>query len=113
MGIVKFLIAISLLNVSLVSCSRILVLFYHHGASHFYSYYPLFDELAKRGHNVTVVSYAHVKNTHQNYNEILLGDMPLINATITYDTMVRSNPRKIYFIVSPQRIERIFLVVTS
>lgn len=36
-------------NVSLAASSRILVLFYHHGPSHFYSFYPLFNELAERG----------------------------------------------------------------
>lgn len=100
MAIVKFLIAICLLNVSLVTSSRILVLFYHHGPSHFFSFYPLFDELAQRGHNVTVVTYAHVENTHKNYNELLLGDMPLINASITYDSLVRNNPRKIFYCFS-------------
>lgn len=88
MSIVKFLIGCFVINVSLVTGSRILVLFYHPGASHFYSYYPLFNELAHRGHNVTVVTYSHIQNPHQNYNEILLDGMSVINASINYDSMV-------------------------
>lgn len=83
----KVLIFIGL-NVSLVTCSRILVLFYHHGPSHFYSFYPLFNELAVRGHNVTVMSYIHVNNPHKNYNELLLTELPVFNGTLTYDNMV-------------------------
>lgn len=85
---IRFLIAIILFNVSFVSCSRILVLFYHPGPSHFHSFYPLFNELAERGHNVTVLTYTHVKDTHKNYNELLFTEMPVINASITYDSMV-------------------------
>lgn len=75
-------------NVELATCSRILVLFYHHGPSHFYSFYPLFNELAVRGHNVTVLTYSHVKNPHKNYNELLLTELPVLNGTIVYDSMV-------------------------
>lgn len=86
-NILKTLIVIGL-NVTLVTCSRVLVLFYHHGPSHFYSFYPLFNELAERGHNVTVLTYSHVENSHKNYNEFLLTEMPVINGTIPYDAMV-------------------------
>ncbi|XP_031623771.1 UDP-glucuronosyltransferase 2C1-like [Contarinia nasturtii] len=84
----RILITIGLINSSFVSCERILVLFYHPGPSHFYSLYPLFNELAIRGHNVTVLTYTHVKDAHQNYNELLLTEMPVINGSITYDTML-------------------------
>lgn len=87
MNIFKILILIGL-NVTLVTCSRILVLFYHHGPSHFYSFYPLFNELAVRGHNVTVLTYSHVNNPHKNYNELLLTEMPVLNGTLSYDNMV-------------------------
>lgn len=87
MNILKILILFGL-HVTLVTCSRILVLFYHHGPSHFYSFYPLFNELAERGHNVTVMSYIHVNNPHTNYNELLLTEMPELNGTLTYDSMV-------------------------
>lgn len=88
MEICNILFAICLINVPLVTCSRILVLFYHPGPSHFHSFYPLFNELAERGHNVTVVTYTHVEDTHPNYNELLLSDIPVINASLTYDSMV-------------------------
>lgn len=86
-NVLKLLFLIAF-NVTLVTCSRILVLFYHHGPSHFYSFYPLFNELAVRGHNVTVLSYSHVQNPHKNYNELLLTEMPVLNGTIPYDSMV-------------------------
>lgn len=86
--VLRILLAIGLINSSFVNCSRILVLFYHPGPSHFYSFYPLFNELAERGHNVTVLSYNHVENAHNNYNELLLSEMPVLNASITYDMMV-------------------------
>lgn len=86
-NILKILVLIGL-NVTLVTCSRILVLFYHHGPSHFYSFYPLFNELAVRGHNVTVLTYSHVNNPHKNYNELLLTELPVLNGTLTYDNMV-------------------------
>lgn len=87
---IEILIVISLFQSSFVSCGRILVLFYHPGPSHFHSFYPLFNELAERGHNITVLTYTHVKDTHKNYNELLLSQMPVINASITYDMMVRA-----------------------
>ena len=86
--VVRILIAIVAFNSGFVSCGRILVLFYHPGPSHFHSYYPLFNELAERGHNVTVLSYQHVNGAHKNYNELLLSEMPIINGSITYETMV-------------------------
>lgn len=88
MANINILITICLINVSLVSSSRILVLFYHPGPSHFQSFYPLFNELAERGHNVTVLTYTHVKDAHKNYHELLLSEIPVINASITYDNMV-------------------------
>lgn len=85
-----FLLAISLINSTFVESSRILVLFYHPGPSHFYSFYPLFNELAERGHNITVLSYNHVKDVHENYNELILKEMNVINATFSYNDMVNS-----------------------
>lgn len=87
----KIVIALALMNTPFVACKRILVLFYHPGPSHFHSFYPLFNELAERGHSVTVLSYSHVDNPHENYNELLLSGMPVINASLTYETMVCVN----------------------
>lgn len=80
-----------------VNCARILVLFYHPGPSHFHSYYPLFNELAERGHNVTVLSYNEVKDPHENYNQLLLSEMNILNASITYDTMVSVNVQIFFY----------------
>lgn len=86
---IRILFALIVINISYAAGGRILVLFYHPGPSHFYSFYPLFNELAVRGHNVTVLSYTHAKNAHQNYHELLLSELPVINASLTYDEMVR------------------------
>lgn len=91
--IFRILIIIVLISSSFVACDRILVLFYHPGPSHFHSFYPLFNELAERGHNVTVLTYTHVENTNPNYNELLLNEMPIINSSITYETMVSAVKR--------------------
>lgn len=88
MQAVYLLIAIALFNAPLAIGSRILVLFYHPGPSHFHSFSPLFRELAERGHNVTVLSYNTLKGTNQNYNELLLTGMPMINATFSYELLV-------------------------
>lgn len=73
---------------SFVACERILVLFYHPGPSHFSPYYPLFNALAERGHNLTVLTYSHVQNPHKNYNELLMDGMNEINSSVNYETMV-------------------------
>lgn len=74
--------------ISSISAERILVLFCHTGPSHFYSFYQLFDLFAKRGHNVTVLTYNHVENHHKNYNELLLSGLSAINSSIKYEHMV-------------------------
>lgn len=85
---------------SLVDGKRILVLFYHPGPSHFSAFYPLFNTLAERGHNVTVLSYSHVKHPHKSYNELLLQGMDEINSSLTYDTMVNTyNHRHFIFVI--------------
>lgn len=101
--LIKIFLAISLINASFVTCGRVLVLFYHPGPSHFNSFYPLFNELAERGHNVTVLTYTHVKDAHKNYNELLLSEMPIINGSITYDMMVRVC-KCAFFLVLPNLI---------
>lgn len=88
MIIVQTLTILLISSTLLTSAERILVLFYHPGPSHFYTFYPLFNALAERGHNVTVLAYNHVKNHHKNYNELLLDGMPLLNSSIKYEDMV-------------------------
>lgn len=70
------------------SSERILVLFIHPGPSHFYSFYPLLNTLAERGHKVTVLSYMSVKSPHKNYDQLVLDGMPIVNSSITYEEMV-------------------------
>lgn len=79
---------ILMFSTQLINAERILVLFYHPGQSHFYSFYPLFNKLAERGHNVTVLAYNHVKNHHSNYNELILDGMPVVVSSINYETLV-------------------------
>ncbi|XP_055919830.1 UDP-glycosyltransferase UGT5 [Eupeodes corollae] len=52
--------------------SNILGLFPHFGYSHFKVYSPILRELAKRGHNVTAVTYIKTPEPHPNYHELLL-----------------------------------------
>lgn len=85
---IQMLFTICVMSVCFVDCARVLVLFYHPGPSHFHSYYPLFNELAVRGHSVTVLSYNEVKDPHENYNQLILNEMSILNASLTYDTMV-------------------------
>lgn len=96
---IQILLTICVMSLCFVDCARILVLFYHPGPSHFHSYYPLFNELAERGHNVTVLSYNEVKDAHENYNQLILSEMPILNASITYDTMVSGKCVQFYFII--------------
>lgn len=82
------LLLFAITAISLIDGKRILVLFYHPGPTHFSAFYPLFNTLAERGHNVTVLSYVHVDRPHKNYNEFLLPGMFDMNSSISYDTMV-------------------------
>lgn len=49
---------------------QILAVFHHPGRSHFQVFSPLLDELANRGHNITVVSYFPKNIPFKNYNDI-------------------------------------------
>lgn len=44
----------------------------YHGKSHFFVFKVLMDELANRGHNVTVISHFPQKNAPDNYHDISL-----------------------------------------
>ncbi|XP_052750704.1 uncharacterized protein LOC113512976 [Galleria mellonella] len=74
----------ALVNYNEVHTLKILGLFPHQGKSHFFVFQPYLLELAKRGHDVTVVSHFPQKVPIQNYhdisltekNEELQGDLP-------------------------------------
>lgn len=51
---------------------NILVLLPYSGISHFIVFEPLFKELARRGHNMTVVSHFPLKQPMDNYHDISL-----------------------------------------
>lgn len=53
---------------------NILGLFPYQGKSHFFVFESYLKELAKRGHNVTVVSYFPQTETLENYHDISLAD---------------------------------------
>lgn len=88
MRLLKLILTTLLTCTSFTTSERILALFYHPGPSHFFSFYPLFDALAERGHHVTALTYTSVKNHHKNYNELILEGIPVVNNSITYDEMV-------------------------
>lgn len=105
MNIIQTIIILLTFSTLTISAERILVLMSHPGSSHFYSFYPLFNALAERGHNVTVLSYNHVKNHHKNYNELVLEGMPLLN--IDFDTMV-SNVKILSFMCKQRNVSDLF-----
>ncbi|VVD02864.1 unnamed protein product [Leptidea sinapis] len=56
-----------------VNCYNILGVFPFMGKSHFYVYDVYLKELARRGHNLTVISYFPQKQPLENYHDIDLG----------------------------------------
>ncbi|GLH05008.1 Uncharacterized protein GBIM_10646, partial [Gryllus bimaculatus] len=54
--------------------ARILSMFPFPGKSHFISFSPLLEELAKRGHEVTVISAFPRKTPMKNYKDITIRD---------------------------------------
>lgn len=71
------LLAVSILllhSVLIADAGRILAIFPHFGASHWYSFRPLVEELAQRGHDVTVLSPFPRKTPLKNYRDISLAE---------------------------------------
>lgn len=76
---ISVLFIISLASTELVSGYRILGIFPHAGKSHFDVFKPMFLELAKRGHNVTMIGYFPLEEPIKNYNDIsLVGTSPIL-----------------------------------
>lgn len=62
---------------------RILGIFIHPGGSHYHTFYPIMNGLAKRGHNVTVLSYFNAPaSVSHNYHERRFDGLPVINASM-------------------------------
>lgn len=70
--------------------SRILGIFIHIGGSHFQTFYPVMNGLAENGHDVTVLSYFPVANSHANYKQLTFDGIPVINASINLNELVGS-----------------------
>lgn len=68
--------------------SRILGIFPHPGMSHFAVFYPIMNELAEKGNDVTVLSYFKNKKEHPNFHHVQLGGMEIL--TNSFDINVRS-----------------------
>ncbi|EFN88573.1 UDP-glucuronosyltransferase 2B4 [Harpegnathos saltator] len=76
---------------------KILGVFGHYGKSHFDVFKPLLEELARRGHNVTVISYfarsesAKAKELLPTYKDIMLNSDDVIYTNIIDLHMIRHN----------------------
>ncbi|XP_024080454.1 UDP-glucuronosyltransferase 2A3-like isoform X3 [Cimex lectularius] len=71
MDVGRFLV-ILLVSFGFASCSRILGVFPYFGKSHFSVFQPLMEELAKRGHQVTVFSYFPRETPLDNYTDVVI-----------------------------------------
>lgn len=72
-----------------IRASRILGVFAHNGRSHFLMNEQLLKGLAKRGHQVDVVSHFPLKKPFPNYNQIidLTGTIPYLENNLTYGSI--------------------------
>lgn len=64
---------------------RILGLFPHPAISHFRAFQPLLRELAKRGHEVVVVSHFPEKNAPKNYRDFVLDQSQVMTGAYSVD----------------------------
>lgn len=64
------LLLITLIDV--VKCYKILGIFPHAGKSHFDVVQPMFFELAKRGHHITIIGHFPLKQPIANYHDVSL-----------------------------------------
>lgn len=70
--VIIFLVLCTLLVVKTVNSYRILGMFPTTSKSHYYLGHAIFKELAKQGHDVTLISPFQAKNLPPNYKEIFL-----------------------------------------
>ncbi|XP_037935861.1 UDP-glucosyltransferase 2 [Teleopsis dalmanni] len=76
--------------------SNILGLFPHFGYSHFKVFYPILQNLAERGHNVTVITYIKNPDPHPNYEEFIITGKET-HDVITLDMFTPARNLKILF----------------
>lgn len=81
MGLIQIAATLSLFIAAAADGYRILGLFPHPGRSHFNVFEPLLKALARKGHNVTVMSHFPQKSPLINYTDIDISDThpPLID----------------------------------
>lgn len=72
MRCISVLVLIAFNSIHFVIPSNILVFVPSPWKSHIVSFQPLFFELARRGHNVTVVSKFGVTNPPPNYTQVII-----------------------------------------
>lgn len=73
-------------SISQVFSLNILGIFLHPGKSHFYVFQPYLEELAKRGHNVTVISHFPQTTSKENYQDIsLAGTTDILHDVFTLE----------------------------
>ncbi|GLH07824.1 Protein of unknown function, partial [Gryllus bimaculatus] len=71
------------------NAGRILGLFYFPARSHFIIFEPLLQELAKRGHQVDVVSHFPLEKPLSNYTDISIkGSWPMLANSFTVDHLM-------------------------
>jgi len=84
--------------IGVASAGNILAVFPHFGFSHFKVVQPLLSELAKRGHDVTVISYVKNPLAAQlpNYEELLTSDAgeDLLSTTINVVPLTEHTPTR-------------------
>lgn len=74
--VTKIIIAVAIITPAYTA--NILAVFPHHGFSHHAVFLPYIQELANRGHNITVISNYPIK--HPNVTSLsILGSMPIMN----------------------------------
>ncbi|XP_018570348.1 UDP-glucuronosyltransferase 1-8 [Anoplophora glabripennis] len=72
---------------------NILVIFPHSGKSHFMAFEPFFKTLAKRGHNMTVISYFPQKDPIKNYRDVSLQNPNIDTGAINLEQVPHSRSK--------------------
>lgn len=79
--VVLLMVTTTIIAVTMISsayAANILAVFPHHGFSHYHSVLPYLQELANRGHNLTLIS--NYPSEHPNITDISIkGSMPIYN----------------------------------
>ncbi|KAK9731815.1 UDP-glucoronosyl and UDP-glucosyl transferase [Popillia japonica] len=96
---VVIILLITLLLVNYVSPYRILGVFPHAGKSHFDVFEPMFLELAKKGHNITMISHFPQKKLVPGYYDIsLAGTTKILVNVLPFGIMGNSKLSRIFHV---------------